>query len=270
LKEIKNEIIKFKKIGNEKKNLTEKEAKEYKELEEKIDKCEELKKRILELEKELDFSDSEDERENENKEVANHSKKLNELIEINEKSVINFEGESSQKNLLDFLMPKKDKAGGKKNNALYHMSEEEKDKEAENYKGLDRKLFDKIRERVGKYQASTSKLVAHQLSHTILATVPFVGNIAQIPMTIENYNQMDNFVIEIEKRLTVDEVKEIVREITKEATETQTITKKNLIIIKEMLESQEEENKTEIERLESEKRELAKKLQKAASEAKTA
>ena len=37
-----------------------------------------------------------------------------------------------------------------------------------------------------------------------------------------------------------------------------------------MLESQEEENKTEIERLESEKRELAKKLQKAASEAKTA
>src|SRR6185503_852216 len=80
------------------------------------------------------------------KEVVNYTKELDELIEINEKSVINFEEETSKKDLWDTLYPVKDKEGkpklgGKKNNVLFRMTEQERQELAENFQGADREIF---------------------------------------------------------------------------------------------------------------------------------
>src|SRR2546423_628576 len=81
------------------------------------------------------------------KEVINYTKELSKLIKINEKSVINFEGETSEKNLRDTLYPN-NTAGGKNSNVLFRMTEQERQELAEIFKGVDREIFNTLNDRV--------------------------------------------------------------------------------------------------------------------------
>ena len=121
----------------------------------------------------------------------------------------------SKDNLVEFLGNKMDIGNNKNANRLFKMNDQERKKEAENYSGLDRVMFDKLAKKTGTIQASTGSLVTRQTTLNVVTWIPIVNMIADTVAHNVLISKLDNAEIELEKRFTVEEVREIMNEVVK-------------------------------------------------------
>jgi hypothetical protein len=78
-----------------------------------------------------------------------------------------------------------------------------------NLTGLDKVLFDRIIEKVGKQQYSRGSFGLGQTVLGIAGNIPLYGAV----LTTALHADYDNALIKLEKSFTIDEVKEIVKEV---------------------------------------------------------
>ena len=84
------------------------------------------------------------------------AQKILESVTKSNKETIAILTSKSKDNLVEFLGNKMDIRNNKNANRLFKMNDQERKKEAENYSGLDRVMFDKLAKKTGTIQLTAS------------------------------------------------------------------------------------------------------------------
>jgi hypothetical protein len=124
---------------------------------------------------------------------------LDKIIEENEKLSVISSSSESKKNIGDEI----------KDNKLYHMSPEKRKQLGENFSGLDKVLYDRLEKKVGTRQYREGERVGVGSFVGGLSSVPILGTVLfNVAM-----QESDDMRKQLERSFTIEEVKEIVREL---------------------------------------------------------